>query len=1081
MLKIYTARTVQEGAEAVLIDIKEKSGKNIVIVPDPFTLAVETTVAEKLGAKGVFDVEVMSFARLAAVTLGGQIKKCLSPAGCVMLLEKVIRSHAEKLDHFQYAAKTAGFAAEMYAAITALRNSGVEPAQLEAVAGKLTGYLSKKTREIALLYSAYLKELTEEHADSTTRLEALVDAIRHPDRYPRLGLDFGDVNFHVIDHVDLNRKQLEVVLALAEQARSVTVAVAVPNGAENSRIYPKLYSKLKSRATSFLTEDKPIPTSLTGDRERISRELFAYSFSEGKGSLVSLFEAKDMNEEVTCLATEITRLVREEGLRYSDVAIITPAFSEYLPYLERIFPYYEIPFFPDARYPLEDCSFFRHLIQALRIVQKGFEQTAERAFVCHPLFTRVTAAEKAAFCDYLDKAGVARRDPRIPFTLFKDDPLFPVANRVLASLAEEIEPLLALPEEATVETYTQGIKAFLLANDYAKRLTDYTNALTEGVSAEEKASLAKQSEILRHTLPAIVDLLGTMEELRGDETIPLSDFLLAFSAGAGQIKLAALPVSLDSVYFAAVEQAMYAPIPRLFVIGAEETLFPLERIKEGILGSAEYAAWQSCDVELKVENTEVEALSASKFHALQLLLRADKLALSHVGGRNASPCFGQLGILFDVKVKSCSDRLKEYSTEILIPTETVAKNMLIEYLRKEKEGLLDATEEGRLAALRALISDDLPPIFDAAERLSPTRASELFFRKGSVNATEIESYFYCPFGHFVRYGLGAREKQVAEAGSRDLGSFAHDCVETFVREHVMVRPKGDISDQEADAIARKIARKIVDDEPKYQAIEEREGKRVIAQEIARCGKVAVTVKNQIYASDFEPRFLETDFGYGYGDPAKGPFSATIRPEGLRLTGRMDRVDVLDGEKGADGRTIVSAVDYKTGSNESAPSDWYMGVKIQLPLYLEVLAACGYEPIAALYASLNTNRKTPYFIGPINNEKGVTASLDLAALEGKSPYTGMSVKDGALTGKLLLSDEAFRAVRGYVVSLTEQAIREIRSGCVAPSPIKNRDDRSPCENCAARNLCRHADELPRRKVKEVKEEDFPSIAWKGEKK
>ena len=1078
MLKIYTARTVQEGAEAVLIDIKEKSGKNIVIVPDPFTLAVETTVAEKLGAKGVFDVEVMSFARLAAVTLGGQIKKCLSPAGCVMLLEKVIRSHAEKLDHFQYAAKTAGFAAEMYAAITALRNSGVEPAQLEAVAGKLTGYLSKKTREIALLYSAYLKELTEEHADSTTRLEALVDAIRHPDRYPRLGLDFGDVNFHVIDHVDLNRKQLEVVLALAEQARSVTVAVAVPNGAENSRIYPKLYSKLKSRATSFLTEDKPIPTSLTGDRERISRELFAYSFSEGKGSLVSLFEAKDMNEEVTCLATEITRLVREEGLRYSDVAIITPAFSEYLPYLERIFPYYEIPFFPDARYPLEDCSFFRHLIQALRIVQKGFEQTAERAFVCHPLFTRVTAAEKAAFCDYLDKAGVARRDPRIPFTLFKDDPLFPVANRVLASLAEEIEPLLALPEEATVETYTQGIKAFLLANDYAKRLTDYTNALTEGVSAEEKASLAKQSEILRHTLPAIVDLLGTMEELRGDETIPLSDFLLAFSAGAGQIKLAALPVSLDSVYFAAVEQAMYAPIPRLFVIGAEETLFPLERIKEGILGSAEYAAWQSCDVELKVENTEVEALSASKFHALQLLLRADKLALSHVGGRNASPCFGQLGILFDVKVKSCSDRLKEYSTEILIPTETVAKNMLIEYLRKEKEGLLDATEEGRLAALRALISDDLPPIFDAAERLSPTRASELFFRKGSVNATEIESYFYCPFGHFVRYGLGAREKQVAEAGSRDLGSFAHDCVETFVREHVMVRPKGDISDQEADAIARKIARKIVDDEPKYQAIEEREGKRVIAQEIARCGKVARTVRNQIYASDFTPRFLETAFGY----PAENRFPATITPEGLRLTGRMDRVDVLDGKLSAEGKPIVSAVDYKTGANDNSAADWYMGVKIQLPLYIEVLAACGYEPVAALYASLKTNRDDSYMIGPKDSEKGVMNALDRSLTTTKSDYTGMSLtKEGGIKGSLLLSDQAFRAMRAYVIMLTENAIREIRSGCVVPSPIKKREDQSPCDGCAVRNICRHADELARKQVKGVKEEEFPSIVEKGEKK
>ena len=1078
MLTIYKARTVQECADAVLSDIENKSGKNVVIVPDPFTLAVETAVATKLGAKAVFDVEVMSFARLAAVTLGGQIKKCLSPAGCVMLLEKVIRSRAGELEHFRDAAQRAGFAAEMYAAITALRNSGVAPEQLEAVAGKLTGYLAKKTHDIALLYSAYLEELTENHADSTTRLETLVDAIRHPDRYAHLGIAFGDVHFHVIDHVDLNHKQLEVVLALAEQARSVTVGVAVPQGAENSRIYPKLYSKLRAQAAPFLTADVEIPSSLTGERERLSRELFAYSFSEGKGSFVSLVEAKDMNEEVTYLATEITRLVREEGLRYSDVAVITPAFSEYLPYVERIFPYYNIPFFPDARYPLAECSFFRHLMQAMNIVLKGCEQTAMRAFISHPLFTRVAAAEKAAFCDYLDKAGVTRRDPRNPFTLFKDDPLLPRANAVLAALAEEMEPLLRLPEEEKVEVYTAAIKEFLVANDYAKRLTDYTNALTAGVSAAEKASLAKQSEILSHTLPAVVDLLSTMEELRGKETIKLSDFLLALTAGAGQIKLAALPVSLDSVYFAAVDQAMYAPIPRLFVIGAEETLFPLERVKEGILGSPEYAAWQSCDVELKVENTEVEALSASKFHALQILLRAEKLVLSHVGGLNASPCFGQLGILFGVEKKLCSALLKEYGTESLIPTEAVAKNMMIEYLRKGKEGLLDAKETERLAALSEIVRDDLPPACGREESISPERAASLFFRRGSVNASEIESYFYCPFSHFVKYGLGAVEKQVAEADFRDFGLFAHDCIERFVREHILRRPKGDIAEDEAESIAMDIAKQIAATEPKYQAIEEREGKRVIAREIARCGKVARTVRNQIYASDFTPRFLETAFGY----PAENRFPATITPEGLRLTGRMDRVDVLDGKLSAEGKPIVSAVDYKTGANDNSAADWYMGVKIQLPLYIEVLAACGYEPVAALYASLKTNRDDSYMIGPKDSEKGVMNALDRSLTTTKSDYTGMSLtKEGGIKGSLLLSDQAFRAMRAYVIMLTENAIREIRSGCVVPSPIKKREDQSPCDGCAVRNICRHADELARKPVKGVKEEEFPSIVEKGEKK
>ena len=1077
MLTIYSARTVQEGAEKVLSEIKDKEGRNIVIVPDPFTLAVEQTVAEKLGAKGVFDVEVMSFARLAAVTLGGRIKKVLSPAGCVMLMEKVIRSREKELEHFAKAARKAGFAAEMYAAITALRNSGVEPNRLEEAAGKLTGYIAKKTHEIALLYAAYLTELTERHSDSTTRLEALVDAIRHPERYGRLGIAFGDVHFHVIDHVDLNRKQLDVVLALAEQARSISVAVAVPNGAENFRVYPRLYEKLCDEAAPYFDREASVPSALTGERERISRELFAYSYSTGEGSSVSLAVAKDVTEEVTYLATEITRLVREEGLRYSDVAVITPAFSEYLPYIERIFPYYGIPYFPDARYPLAQCPFFLHVMRALRIVEKGYDQTLERAYISHPLFTRATAEEKAAFCDYSDKSGALRRDPRTPFSLFKDDPLLPRANAVLAALAEELEPLLSLPSEAETAVYTERIKEFLIENDFSARLTDYAKTLSRD------ASLAKQSEILRRTPAAIVELLDTMKELRGEEIVTFSDFLLALNAGAGQVKLAALPVSLDSVYFAAVEQAMYAPIRRLFVIGAEETLFPLERVKEGILGPAEYAAWQSNDVKIKVENTGVEELAASKFHALQLLLRAERLTLSYVDGKVASPCVGQLSVLFGLKKKPCAELLKQHETQTLIPTEAVAKNMMIEYDRKGKEGLLSEEDGARYEALNELVPDDLPPACGKEEGISQARAAQLFFRKGSVNASELESYFYCPFKHFVSYGLGAKEKQVAESDNRDLGNLAHACMETFVRDYVMVRPRDSVTDLEAERIAKDIAKAIIAKEAKYQAIEEKEGKRVMAQEIVRCGKIASRVKSQIYASHFEPRFLETSFGYSSGgDPAKGAFPTTIRTEGLRLLGRMDRVDVLSGEKTADGKEYVCAIDYKTGSHESSAEDWYIGVKIQLPLYLEVLGACGYEPIAALYASLKSNlKKDPFFIGPMNDGSGMIGELDLAAKSGKSPYTGLTEQDDLLTGKLLLSDEAFRAVRRYVVLLTEQAIREIRSGCIEPSPLRTRDDRSPCKDCIARNVCRHADEKPRKKIKGIGEEDFPTIVKEGEKK
>ena len=106
-------------------------GRAIIIVPDAFTLAFEAGALSKLGKESSFDLEVMSFARLAGVVLGNKLKKCLSPAGSVMLLERVIRKNEKDLRAYGRAAHKAGFAEEMYAALTAIRNSTAKAAIME--------------------------------------------------------------------------------------------------------------------------------------------------------------------------------------------------------------------------------------------------------------------------------------------------------------------------------------------------------------------------------------------------------------------------------------------------------------------------------------------------------------------------------------------------------------------------------------------------------------------------------------------------------------------------------------------------------------------------------------------------------------------------------------------------------------------------------------------------------------------------------------------------------------------------------------------------------------------------------------
>lgn len=1049
---VYKAQTADLAAEAVVSVIKGE-GRHVVIAPDPFTLAVEKTISAKLDKKSFFNVEVMSFARLASVFLGEDVNACLSPAGSVMLMEKVIRREAKNLLHYQKAAGKPGFAAEIYAAITSIRNSGVTPQALFDIEGKLKGYVKAKTHDVAYLYDAYLAELQIEHTDSTTRLEALANYIENSE-------ELGDVSFYVVDHVDLNQKQLEVLSALIKRAKSVCVAAMDGTGAANYRIYPPLLKKLHSVAegTGVKIVEIAVPSRLSPLKKKLADELFSYSFSEGETDKIALWEAKDMTEEVTLLATEIVRLVRKEGKRFSDVAIITPSFEEYLPVLQRVFRAYDIPFFADRRVPLSESDVFRHLMLAPEICVKNYDGVLVRKYVLHALFAS-SAAEKAAFFDYTDKSGADHGFFKKKFDLFADDPLYPAAEEVRSRLNKELSAFENLPKTALVREYADAFKAFLFENAFDDKVESYVFDL-------QQAGLLEQAEVIRQVPEAMMELLNTLVELRGDETVEFKEFILALTAGAGQVKIATLPVSLDCVYFAPVKQAMYASIPALFVLGAEEGLFPLETAQEGILGATEYAAWQNLNI--TIENTGTVELAQSRFHAVQLLLRGERTYLSHLESANPSPCFLQIKEIFSLPVKKCADVLKTYDIDVLIPTRHVAENFYVEYSRRYREGLLSDVEKTVALAVAEVLGRSFPQESEE-EKVEYIAAKNLFFKKNSTSVSELESYFKCPFLHFVRYGLGAKEKRGVSFDLRDSGIVVHECMQRFAEE---LKGNFDISDEDARARAKRLAESILAD-PKYEPIKRQLGDRVIAREVRRASEIAVTVKNQIVNSSFKPTFFEKHFPETCERNANSlPPLGTVKIEGVSLNGQIDRVDILKEDDGL----YAAAVDYKTSSAKVASDELYVGKKIQLPAYLAVLEASGYDPVAALYYSLSDRNKNgeQVLYGPKAMRGSMIRKLDNAVGSEPSPYTGVYESADGLNEKagMLLPEEVFRAQTAYALAVASGAVREIKEGYVFPTGSEGGRNLI-CSYCEAKSICRHAKQSVRAK-KTANSEDIYRI-------
>ncbi len=163
---------------------------------------------------------------------------------------------------------------------------------------------------------------------------------------------------------------------------------------------------------------------------------------------------------------------------------------------------------------------------------------------------------------------------------------------------------------------------------------------------------------------------------------------------------------------------------------------------------------------------------------------------------------------------------------------------------------------------------------------------------------------------------------------------------------------------------------------------------------------------------FEPRRLE----WRFGDPADGEPALDLG-DGLRLTGRVDRVDVDD----ASGTAIVR--DYK-GASAMPGARWEREASLQAALYaLAVRERLGLEPVGALYQPLSGADLRP---------RGLV----------RRDVPGRYVNGDAV------EPEAFDEQLERLRSLAAQAARALRAGEIRACP-----SRCSSRGCAHPGICR----------------------------
>ncbi len=1065
-MKIILSNTAHDAYRSVLDCLRRRlpeGGEHIVIVPDKFTASSERGVLETLGLDAAFNVSVTSFTRLAEKTVGRRIKRCLTPQGSVMLLAKVIDEKRDEMVCYGRAAGAVGFAEEFYAALTAVRNSGITPDELRAAAGRAAPALKGKLKDLSLIYDAYLAALAGRHSDSSTRLEFFADALDGGLNMP--------YHFYVVDFYDFKAPELRILAGLSRTALSLTVGLVGGFGNPNRRIYcdgvARTLAKVADGAETEYGSEMLHPVL-----QVVSERLFSYEPPENpveNDGKVRLLRAATVADEVKNLVTEIAAKVRG-GARYRDFEVVLVTPDEYRDELKAAFLRYGVPFFIDTREPLAEQTKVRYLLSAIAAARSNFGRAEVLDVVKNPLFAAcfgLTDDDIFVFENYALRFNADHSRFRAPFVLGEGDALAR-SEKVREALCEALSPFADFGEREAAQ-FVDRARRFL---DGAEDALRAHSARLTGMSLY----YAKCAEQVDEKTKEVLDEIEYALDARGG----LGYFERILQSMIGSVKIALVPTFLDAV-FVGDTHSRYLGRGDIYILGATVGSLPAAREGGAVITAADEEALADIGAEIKPSRknrlyTELmEIVEIMKRPRGELVISYPRTAAG--GEQRASTVISELsGMIADNGKRLAVADIGFDGTEKLRGAER-ERALATVYCTPEAcayevlKGLRTGGDaEARGAAFRFLSDKGRARLNRVYERnIQPQSVKASDARETTVSASRLEKFFVCPYQYFFAYRARLQKRREAGMESTDSGTLIHAVAEKLFR--LIAADK--ISPDNIESKTREIFARAVDETP---AIAVMKDDPATARKLARLADESVRTARALYTiylrSEYKPRYIEAAIGGEIPAPE-------MRADGtvVRLAGRVDRVD----EK--DGRFVV--VDYKTYKNASlAASDIFLGKRIQLYLYADAVAAGnGWKPSGVFYMPLY-NSFTDGASVRFKYQGHVTANADEAAkidsafadnpAESSLPY---KLSRNALSPSTHLTDENFVQIGQYVKALAADGAARIVRGDIAPDHTQG-----ACRFCDYADICAYAGEsgrkaIPRMKLADLTLENLP-LVWRG---
>ncbi len=994
----------------IIADNAKKDRRTVIFCEDRLSLAAERAVCSAV--EGTFTASVYTFSRFLSAS-NAPHGKILSGQGSAMVLRKLIESNRENLSCFKNLS-SAQSAQVLYDTIALLYSSRVSA---EDILGVSTGnaLLSRKLADLSLLYSAYFNYLAENGLqDRNTYLKSLPEVIKNSESIR--GADVVFLGFQTY-----TRSTAECVSACMRTADNV---YGIFTGGKDEIYVNEAVAGFSGCAAEFGTlKTYTLDADACSEAAVLRKNLFNpdcfHTAKPTPTSKVHLFEASDWAEEAEFIAASIQKHIAL-GERYRNISVMLPDANNRAT-LERIFKQYAIPYYVDISTPLSSHFICEFICAYLACAHDGCLPNSVNSVVSSPLFD-ASDNEKDIFRNYLLRLGNYRGG-------VKRQPVYELCEKLgynFASVCEVrnkfLQGLKLLQPKSSGGKIGEGIKSVLQLFNAEDKLLK--------LSEQFKDSLPTQSALCERAFSEAVSVIDEAISLTENDLMTCAEFSKLLKSGFAADKVSIIPPKQDAVFVGDISATANTGSHVVFAACLTADV-PTQGADTALLTDRELTSLEGLDLFVSPKISVVN-MRARETAALNICAFSSELYLSYPLRLNGAECatsevveyakalFATLGgnpiTPLNQRRLDKSGRAVPYYCSGAIPT----LKQLVRF-NGEQAVASSVYEVLKRANLKAE-ADKALQIEDKKRDI--TLGLRLFTNGGSVSPTTLENYFACPYLAFMRQGLRLAEREEGTHRPLDSGNFIHAVLKRtaeYLNQAVTAEQMSDIAKTEAQKML---------EIPPYSSLKgEKSGEYTANKLVDEAIEVCLGAWRQIKNSSFS--VLSAESG-----------CEVQLDKGLKLFGRIDRVDSFE--------DMVRVIDYKTGQIDSKPDKYYMGLKLQLQLYL-LAAAKGKRAVAAYYFPAQVEFKDEKdgdfrLKGFMDGGADVVRASDINVQpKQKSEYF-----DAYLEGRktdCALNGEDFYDFLNYGALVARKGANELVSGNIAPSPTED-----SCKYCKMGGCC-----------------------------